>query len=110
MVTAFARSPGSRKTTAVTSASSFTRSVFAASQPSLVYASRISCSGGPSVGICRTWSVTLIRSTQGLLGAPRVDLDQILDRVVAVAKIAGTPEYRQPILDAALAGLVGCDG
>ncbi len=34
-----------------------------------------------------------------------LDLDQILDLVVAIAKIAGTPEYRQPILDAALAGL-----
>ena len=34
-----------------------------------------------------------------------LDLDQILDLVVAVAKIPGTREYRQPILDAALAGL-----
>ncbi|MBA6437136.1 TetR/AcrR family transcriptional regulator [Streptomyces sp. GMR22] len=35
-----------------------------------------------------------------------LDLDQILDLVVAIAKIPGkTPEYRQPILDAALAGL-----
>ena len=33
------------------------------------------------------------------------DLDQILDLVVAIAKIPGTQEYRQPILDAALAGL-----
>ncbi|NGO72386.1 TetR family transcriptional regulator [Streptomyces boncukensis] len=32
-------------------------------------------------------------------------LDQVLDLVVAIAKIPGTPEYRQPILDAALAGL-----
>jgi hypothetical protein len=36
---------------------------------------------------------------------PGLDLDQILDLVVAIAKIPGTPEYRQPILDAALAGL-----
>lgn len=36
-----------------------------------------------------------------------IDLDQILDLVVAIAKIPGTPEYRQPILDAALAGLHG---
>ncbi|MFE1050485.1 TetR/AcrR family transcriptional regulator [Streptomyces olivaceus] len=34
-----------------------------------------------------------------------LDLDQILDLVVAIAKIPGTPEYRQPLLDAALAGL-----
>ena len=34
-----------------------------------------------------------------------IALDQILDLVVAIAKIPGTPEYRQPILDAALAGL-----
>jgi AcrR family transcriptional regulator len=34
-----------------------------------------------------------------------LDLDQILDLVVAIAKIPGTREYRQPILDAALAGL-----
>jgi hypothetical protein len=32
-------------------------------------------------------------------------LDQILDLVVAIAKIPGTQEYRQPILGAALAGL-----
>jgi AcrR family transcriptional regulator len=36
-----------------------------------------------------------------------LDLDQILDLVVAIAKIPGTPEYREPILDAALAGLSG---
>ena len=35
-----------------------------------------------------------------------LDLDQILDLVVAIAKIPGTQEYRQPILDAALAGLL----
>ncbi len=34
-----------------------------------------------------------------------LDLDQVLDLVMAIAKIPGTPEYRQPILDAALAGL-----
>jgi AcrR family transcriptional regulator len=34
-----------------------------------------------------------------------LDLDQILDLVVAIAKIPGTPQYRQPFLDAALAGL-----
>jgi AcrR family transcriptional regulator len=34
-----------------------------------------------------------------------LDLDQILDLVMAIAKIPATPEYRQPILDAALAGL-----
>jgi len=39
--------------------------------------------------------------------ASDLDLDQILDLVVAIAKIPGTPEYRQPILDAALAGLTG---
>jgi AcrR family transcriptional regulator len=39
--------------------------------------------------------------------ASDLDLDQILDLVVAIAKIPGTPEYRQPILDAALAGLHG---
>jgi hypothetical protein len=33
------------------------------------------------------------------------DLDQILDLVMAVAKIPGTPECRQSIFDAALAGL-----
>ena len=32
-------------------------------------------------------------------------LDQILDLVVAIAKISGSPEYRQPILDATLDGL-----
>lgn len=37
--------------------------------------------------------------------ADHLDLDQILDLVVAIAKIPGTPEYRQPLLDAALAGL-----
>ena len=37
--------------------------------------------------------------------ADDLDLDQILDLVMAIAKIPGTPEYRQPILDAALAGL-----
>jgi hypothetical protein len=36
-----------------------------------------------------------------------LDLDQILDLVVAIAKIPATPEYRQPILEAALAGLRG---
>jgi AcrR family transcriptional regulator len=34
-----------------------------------------------------------------------LDLDQILDLVVAIAKISGSQDYRQPILDAALAGL-----
>jgi AcrR family transcriptional regulator len=34
-----------------------------------------------------------------------LDLDQILDLVVAIAKIPGTPQYRQPVLEAALAGL-----
>ncbi|MET1074787.1 MAG: TetR/AcrR family transcriptional regulator [Umezawaea sp.] len=34
-----------------------------------------------------------------------LDLGQVLDLVMAIAKITGTPEYRQPILDAALAGL-----
>src|SRR3954451_16684227 len=34
-----------------------------------------------------------------------LELNQILDLVMAIAKIQGTPEYRQPILDAALAGL-----
>jgi AcrR family transcriptional regulator len=34
-----------------------------------------------------------------------LDLDQILDLVVAIAKIPGALEYRQPILDSALAGL-----
>src|SRR3984957_8731546 len=37
--------------------------------------------------------------------ASDLDLGQILDLVVAIAKIPGTQEYRQPILDAALAGL-----
>ncbi|MFD9697934.1 TetR/AcrR family transcriptional regulator [Lentzea sp. NPDC059081] len=37
--------------------------------------------------------------------ADDLDLDQILDLVMAIAKITGTPQYRQPILDAALAGL-----
>ncbi|MEU6850354.1 helix-turn-helix domain-containing protein [Actinacidiphila alni] len=37
--------------------------------------------------------------------AADLDLDQILDLVVAVAKIPGTPDYRRPILEAALAGL-----
>ncbi|GAS93811.1 TetR family transcriptional regulator [Mycolicibacterium canariasense] len=36
---------------------------------------------------------------------PRLELDQILDMVMAIAKINGTAQYRQPILDAALAGL-----
>ncbi|MEA5367411.1 helix-turn-helix domain-containing protein [Amycolatopsis sp., V23-08] len=36
---------------------------------------------------------------------PGLDLGQILDLVMAVAKIPGDQEYRQPILDAALAGL-----
>lgn len=34
-----------------------------------------------------------------------LNLDQILDMVVAVAKISGGPGYRQPILDTVLAGL-----
>ncbi|GAA3561213.1 TetR/AcrR family transcriptional regulator [Amycolatopsis ultiminotia] len=34
-----------------------------------------------------------------------VSLDQILDMIVAIAKIPGRPDYRQPILDTALAGL-----
>ena len=34
-----------------------------------------------------------------------LDLDRILDLVLAIAKIPGTHEYRQPILDAAIAGL-----
>jgi AcrR family transcriptional regulator len=37
--------------------------------------------------------------------ASDLDLDQILDLVMAVAKIPGAPEYRQPIFDAAIAGL-----
>jgi AcrR family transcriptional regulator len=41
--------------------------------------------------------------------ASDLDLGQILDLVVAIAKIPGTPEYRQPILDAALAGLQAAD-
>jgi AcrR family transcriptional regulator len=41
--------------------------------------------------------------------ADDLDLDQILDLVMAIAKIPGTPDYRQPILDAALAGLRGHD-
>jgi AcrR family transcriptional regulator len=39
--------------------------------------------------------------------ASDLELSQILDLVMAVAKIPGTSEYRQPILDAALAGLHG---
>jgi AcrR family transcriptional regulator len=42
--------------------------------------------------------------------AEDLDLDQVLDLVVAIAKIPGTPEYRQPILDTALAGLHRRDG
>lgn len=38
--------------------------------------------------------------------ASELDLDQILDLVIAIAKIPGTPQYRQPILDATLAGLI----
>jgi AcrR family transcriptional regulator len=34
-----------------------------------------------------------------------LDLGQILDLVMAIAKISGTERYRQPLLDAALAGL-----
>jgi AcrR family transcriptional regulator len=34
-----------------------------------------------------------------------LDLEQILDLVMAIAKIGGAPQYKQPILDAALAGL-----
>lgn len=34
-----------------------------------------------------------------------LDLNQILDLVMAIAKIHASAEYRQPILDAALAGL-----
>jgi AcrR family transcriptional regulator len=37
--------------------------------------------------------------------ADDLDLDQILDLVVAVAKIPGTPEYRGPILETALTAL-----
>jgi AcrR family transcriptional regulator len=37
--------------------------------------------------------------------AADLTLDQVLDLVMAIAKIPGTPEYRRPILDAALAGL-----
>jgi AcrR family transcriptional regulator len=40
---------------------------------------------------------------------PGLDLDQILDMVVAIAKIPGTLEYRRPILDAALTGLLRHD-
>jgi hypothetical protein len=55
----------------------------------------------------------LMKPGQPLFSAPQhahqvagdLDLGQILDLVVAIAKIPGTPEYRQPILDAALAGL-----
>jgi AcrR family transcriptional regulator len=36
-----------------------------------------------------------------------LDLDQILDLVIAIAKIPGPLEYRRPILDAALDGLLG---
>lgn len=36
---------------------------------------------------------------------PDLDLEQVLDLVMAVAKIPGAPPYRQPIFDAALAGL-----
>lgn len=36
---------------------------------------------------------------------PHLELNQILDMVMAIAKINGTADYRQPILDAALAGL-----
>jgi len=34
-----------------------------------------------------------------------LDLGQILDFVMAIAKITGTEQYRQPLLEAALAGL-----
>jgi AcrR family transcriptional regulator len=37
--------------------------------------------------------------------ADDLDLDQILDLVVAVAKIPGAPEYRRPILETALTAL-----
>lgn len=37
--------------------------------------------------------------------ADDLNLDQILDLITAIAKITGTAAYRQPILDAALAGL-----
>ncbi len=35
----------------------------------------------------------------------QLDLEQILDLVMAIAKISGGPQYKQPILDAAFAGL-----
>jgi AcrR family transcriptional regulator len=55
----------------------------------------------------------LMAAGRPLLGAAQdaheihqeLGLDQILDLVMAIAKIAGTPGYRQPILEAALAGL-----
>jgi AcrR family transcriptional regulator len=55
----------------------------------------------------------LIAAGQPLLSAAEgaheirreLDLDQILDLVMAIAKIAGAPQYKQPILEAALAGL-----
>jgi len=37
--------------------------------------------------------------------AADIELGQVLDLVVAIAKIPGTTEYRQPIVDTALAGL-----
>jgi AcrR family transcriptional regulator len=55
----------------------------------------------------------LITSGQPLLAAAQdadeirreLNLEQILDLVMAIAKVAGTPQYKQPILETALAGL-----
>ncbi len=62
VLTSFASIPGRRYVTAVTQASSSTCEVRAARNPSVVYASSISCSGGPSIPIWNRWSITLTRA------------------------------------------------
>jgi hypothetical protein len=61
--------------------------------------------GGGDADRDANWRVLLSAAQDAGQIASDLDLDQILDLVFTVAKIPGTPEYRQPILDAALAGL-----
>lgn len=67
-------------------------------------------SAGPVLGASRARVVAagepLLRAAQETGEVrPGLSLDQVLDMIVAIAKIPGGPDYVQPVLGAALAGL-----
>ncbi len=70
----------------MTQASSSTRSVRAAMNPRVVYASSIARSASPMGGICHRWSMTLTGAEPGLLGLGD-DADEVLAEGGGAARV-----------------------